>query len=53
MVKLDPSIAQFIKPRKTWQYSDEFKVKAIPLSLIDEIQVKEAAGTIENGCIHE
>lgn len=38
---------KYTKPRKTWQYSDEFKVKAVQLSLIDGIQVKEVADTLD------
>jgi transposase len=31
----------YTKPRKTWQYSNEFKVNAVLLSLIEGAQVKE------------
>lgn len=30
-------------PRKTWQYSKDFKVKAVKLSLQPDIQVKQVA----------
>ena len=32
---------KYTKPRKTWQYSNEFKVNAALLSLIEGAQVKE------------
>jgi transposase len=38
---------KYSKPRKTWQYSKEFKVKAVMLSLIEGIQVKEVAETFD------
>lgn len=38
---------KYTKPRKTWQYSNEFKVKAVQLSLIEGIQVKEIAVTLD------
>lgn len=38
---------KYTKPRKTWQYSDEFKVKAVQLSLLSSIQVKEVADTLD------
>ena len=38
---------KYTKPRKTWQYSNEFKVKAVQLSLIEGIQVREVADTLD------
>lgn len=38
---------RYTKPRKTWQYSNEFKVKAVQLSLIDGIKVQEVAATLD------
>ena len=38
---------KYTKPRKTWQYSNEFKVKAVQLSLIEGVQVKEVAVTLD------
>ncbi|WP_444889693.1 IS3 family transposase [Microbulbifer sp. DLAB2-AA] len=38
---------KYNKPRKTWQYSNEFKVKAVMLSLIEGVQVKEVAETLD------
>jgi len=32
---------KFTQPRKTWQYTQEFKVKAVQLSLIEGLQGKE------------
>ena len=33
--------------RKTWQYTEEFKAKAVQLSLLDNVQVKEVADTLD------
>jgi len=30
------------QPRKTWKYSEEFKSKAVQLSMMDGVQVKAA-----------
>lgn len=38
---------KYTKPRKTWQYSNEFKVKAVQLSLIEGKQVQEVANTLD------
>ncbi len=38
---------KYTKPRKTWHYSNEFKVKAVQLSLIDDVQVKEVADALD------
>lgn len=38
---------KYTKPRKTWQYSNEFKVKAVQLSLLDTVRVKEVADTLD------
>ena len=38
---------KYTKPRKTWRYSNEFKVKAVQLSLVDDVQVKEIADTLD------
>jgi transposase len=32
---------KYTQPRKTWQYSNEFKVKAVLLSLLPDVQVKD------------
>ena len=34
---------RYKNPRKTWQYPDEFKAKAVQLSLLDDVQVQEVA----------
>ena len=36
---------KYTDPKKTWRYSNEFKVKAAQLSLIDKLQVKQVAET--------
>ena len=33
--------------RKTWRYTEEFKAKAVQLSLLDNVQVKEVAETLD------
>jgi len=37
---------KYTQPRKTWQYSEEFKVKAVQLSLIEGVKVKAVAETV-------
>lgn len=37
----------YTKPRKTWQYSNEVKVKAVRLSLIGGVQVKEVTDALD------
>ena len=36
-----------INPRRTWKYKNEFKVKAVQLSLQEGVQVKEVAQTLD------
>jgi transposase len=38
---------KYTQPRKTWQYSNEFKVKAVQLSLLPDVQVKDVATTLD------
>jgi hypothetical protein len=38
---------RYNNPRRTWQYTNEFKVKAVQLSLIEGIQVKSVAETLD------
>ena len=38
---------RYNKPRKTWQYTNEFKAKAVQLSLIEGIQVKSVAEKLD------
>jgi len=40
-------MARYNNSRKTWQYTEEFKAKAVQLSLLDNIQVKEVAETLD------
>ena len=37
---------KYNQPRKTWQYSNEFKAKAVQLSLIEGIQVQMTTWTV-------
>jgi len=36
-----------INPRKTWKYDNDFKVKAVLLSLEDGVQVKDVAKALD------
>ncbi len=38
---------KYNNPRKTWHYTNEFKVKAVQLSLIAGIQVQEVANALD------
>ena len=38
---------KYNNPRKTWQYSNEFKARAVQLSLIEGIQVKDVATALD------
>jgi len=38
---------RYTKPGRTWHYLNEFKVKAVQLSLLDGAQVKEDAITLD------
>ena len=38
---------RYTKPRRTWHYLNEFKVKAVQLSLLDDVQVKDVAKTLD------
>jgi len=38
---------KYTQPRKTWHYLNEFKVKAVQLSLLEGVQVKEVAATLD------
>ena len=38
---------RYTQPRKTWHYLNEFKVKAVQLSLLENVQVKEVAETLD------
>jgi len=38
---------KYNNPRKTWLYPNDFKVKAVQLSLLNDVQVKEVAKTLD------
>ena len=38
---------KYNQPRKTWRYTNEFKTKAVQLSLLPSIQVQEVAHTLD------
>jgi transposase len=38
---------RYNKPRRTWRYTNEFKVKAVQLSLLERVQVKDVANTLD------
>lgn len=38
---------RYTKPRRTWYYLNEFKVKAVQLSLLEDVQVKDVAATLD------
>ena len=38
---------RYTQPRRTWHYLNEFKVKAVQLSLLEGVQVKEVAKTLD------
>lgn len=40
-------MAKVINPRRTWKYGNDFKVKAVQLSLQDGVQVKDVANTLD------
>ena len=40
-------MAKYTQPKRTWQYSNEFKAKAVQLSLMAGVQVKVVANTLD------
>jgi transposase len=38
---------RYTQPRRTWHYLNEFKVKAVQLSLLEGVQVKDVAKTLD------
>lgn len=38
---------KYNNPRKTWRYTNEFKVKAVQLSSLDGVQIKTVAETLD------
>ena len=40
-------MARYNQPRKTWRYTNEFKAKAVQLSLLEGVQVQDVAKTLD------
>ena len=38
---------RYTKPRKTWQYTNEFKVKAVELTYLADVKIKDIADTLD------
>ena len=38
---------KYNNPRKTWRYTNEFKIKAVQLSLLKAVKVREVAETLD------
>ena len=38
---------RYTQPRRSWHYLNEFKVKAVQLSLLEGVQVQEVAATLD------
>lgn len=38
---------RYTQPRRTWQYTNEFKVKAVELSHLNDVQVQDVAKTLD------
>lgn len=38
---------RYTQPRRTWHYLNEFKVKAVQLSMLEDVQVKDVAKTLD------
>ncbi len=38
---------RYNQPRKTWQYTNEFKAKAVELTYLDDIKIKDVAKTLD------
>lgn len=38
---------RYTQPRRTWQYTNEFKVKAVELSHLSDVQVQDVARTLD------
>lgn len=43
---------RYNNPRKTWRYSNEFKAKAVQLSLMEGVQVQDVAKTLDIHPLH-
>jgi transposase len=40
-------VARYNQPRRTWRYTEEFKAKAVQLSLLEGVRVQEVARTLD------
>ena len=38
---------RYNQPRKTWRYSNEFKAKAVELTHLEDIKIKDVAATLD------
>jgi len=38
---------RYTQPRKTWRYTDEFKAKAVELTYLEAIKIKDVAETLD------
>jgi len=38
---------RYNQPRKTWRYTNEFKVKAVELTHLEDIKIKDVAETLD------
>ena len=38
---------RYNQPRKTWRYSNEFKAKAVELTYLEDIKIKDVAATLD------
>ena len=38
---------RYTQPRRTWQYTNEFKVKAVELSHLEDIKIQDVAKTLD------
>ena len=38
---------KYNNPRRTWSYTKEFKAKAVQLSMLEGVQVKQVAETLD------
>ena len=40
-------MARYNQPRKTWRYTNEFKAKAVELTYLEDIMIKDVAETLD------
>lgn len=38
---------RYTQPRRTWQYTNEFKAKAVELSYLDDVKIQDVAKTLD------